>query len=105
MIRFWCDDEYEHRREARRDFEYRGRYGYDRDRYGDRWDDCNRAYTEEFDRLRRDDDLRREEREDEQRREERAHARRQQEALDYEARQAAYYAEEQMPEPVDEGDA
>ena len=68
MSGHWCDDESDHRKQARDDFHWRGYYGYDRERYRDQWDDCNRIYTEEFDRLRRERD---EEREAEERREER----------------------------------
>lgn len=70
MSRLFCNDDYEHRRQAERDFNRGGRYGYDRERYGDRWDACNETYTKEFDRLRREED-RRQERLEEEREEQR----------------------------------
>lgn len=72
----FCNDEGDHKRQAERDFDRGGRYGYDRDRYGDNWDSCNEVYTEEFDRLRREED-RRQERLEEERIEERRQERQQ----------------------------
>lgn len=56
----FCDpgDGDELKREAQRDF----RHGHpDREKYRDHMDDCNVAYTQEYDRLRREDEDRREE--------------------------------------------
>lgn len=62
----WCDNPREHERQAERDFERGGRYGYDRDRYAYRYEDeCNRVYMEKFEDLRREEERREEERQDE----------------------------------------
>lgn len=101
MNRGFCFDDDEHRREAQRDFSRSGRYGYDREQYRDPWDDCHRAYTEEFDRLRRDEDRRQEERE-EREREEARYARRLAEERAMEEEE--YYAQREAreyPEPTE----
>lgn len=62
----YCNNEDEHRSDARRDFSYRGASGYDReyyDRYSD--DECKRAYTNEFDRAKREEYSRQERMEEE----------------------------------------
>jgi hypothetical protein len=103
VSRMWCDDPYEERRDARDDFERRGRYGYDRERYGDRSDACNEEYTREFDRLRREDDRRQEEQREQ---EEREHARQQRARHEeQEQEEALYYQQQQyppVPEPPDD---
>lgn len=43
----WCDDPYEERRQARDDFRRGGRYGYDRERYGDHFDAEPEPYPDE----------------------------------------------------------
>lgn len=64
---YWgCDNPDEHKQQARDDYRYRGRYGYDREMYNDPTDDCHKAYTDEFNKMRRDEDRRREEREEEE---------------------------------------
>lgn len=65
---YFCYNEEEHRSDAKRDFNYYGSSGYDReyyDRYSD--DECKRAYTEEFDRMMREEERRMEERREEER--------------------------------------
>lgn len=105
--RSWCDDDDEHRRQARDDFRRGGSYGYDREKYRDSLDACNEEYTREFDRLRREDDNRRE-RMEEERTEERAAERRAYERQQREAEEAAFlYGQQQVPEeeftdPADE---
>lgn len=71
----WCDNEDEHKWEGRDDFERRGPYGYDSEKYHDHWNDCNSAYRDGFDQARRDDERRREEREREEAEEYRQHQR------------------------------
>jgi hypothetical protein len=68
----YCDNESDHRRDARRDFD-RGRP--DREQY-DRhtFDGCKQAYTEEFDRLKREEERREEIRQEEREQERRAQA-------------------------------
>lgn len=97
--RYSCWGEDEHRREAREDYQRGGRYGYDRDRYRNDFDECDRAYTREFDRLRRDEEYRQEEREREEQ-EMRCRARAKQEAWERAQAEAAYlYEQEQYDEP------
>ena len=55
MSRFFCYDHWDHEREGRRDFEHRGPYGYDREKYRDHWDACNEAYTHGFDEAAREE--------------------------------------------------
>ena len=90
----FCNDERDHKRQAERDFNRGGSYGYDRDRYGDKWDTCNEVYTKEFDRLRHEED-RRQERLKEERAEERRCERRRQER-EREEYWAAQYEQEQQ---------
>lgn len=40
----FCNNENDHRREGRDDYERRGRY--DHEMYHDRWNDCSRHYCE-----------------------------------------------------------
>ena len=89
----WNDDE--HRREAQDDYRRGGRYSYDREQYRGPGD-CDDAYTQEFDRLRREEDRRQEERDEERRAEERA-GRAQQERVQEEG-ELAYY-QQAYPEP------
>lgn len=86
----FCWNEREHRRQAERDFE-RGRK--DRDMYERHsFDDCKRAYTEEYDRQRRAEEWRqieqRDREEQERRRMHMEEQRQRQEWLDEEYRQA-----------------
>src|SRR5688572_14756493 len=95
----WCYNEDEHKREGREDFERRGRYGYDHERYDDRRDDCARAYNDGFDEARRAEERREEYRAEEERAAHRAHER----ALDEQwAQEEQYnqYPEQQWPEPT-----
>jgi hypothetical protein len=104
--RAYCSDEDEHRDQARDDFRHGGRYGYDREKYRDSFDACNEAYTEEFDRLRRED-TRREEREEEERSEQRAAERRAHERAEYETAEAErieQYEDSRVPPPPGPGD-
>lgn len=94
MSRWFCTDDYDHKRQAQRDFERRGPYGYDRDRYRDPFDDCNRVYTKEFDRLRHEED-RRQERLEEERLEQRRIEHRRLEREREECWQAQYEQEQQ----------
>ena len=72
MSYLWCDDPYEHKRQAERDFHRGGRYGYDREKYHDRYgDECHRVYADHFDTVRREEDRREEERREEEDREQR----------------------------------
>lgn len=67
----FCNNSDEHKREGREDFERRGRYGYDREKYDDPWNDCNKAYTDGFDDARREADRREEIRQEDEARERR----------------------------------
>jgi len=61
MSYFSCENPNEHKREGEEDFNRRGSYGYDSQKYHDEQDDCNRAYTDGFDEARRADERRQEE--------------------------------------------
>lgn len=75
---YYCDNEDEHRSDARRDFNYRGSYGYDREYYEHHsFDACKVAYTEEFDKM-RDEERRQEERREEERQQEQMEMRQEQ---------------------------
>lgn len=65
----YCNFPEEHEREGRQDFERRGRYGYDYEKYNDHFNDCNESYTKGFDSARREEDRRQEDREMEERQE------------------------------------
>lgn len=67
----FCNNSDEHKREGREDFQRHGRYGYDREKYDDPWNDCNKAYTDGFDDARREADRREEQRQEEEARERR----------------------------------
>ena len=110
---YYCNNEDEHRSDARRDFNYRGAYGYDREYY-DHYssDGCKQAYTEEFDRQvqeeRRQEERRQEERREEERqmeqmqmRQERERYERQQQEDDYyqQMQEQEYYNQMQQQEP------
>ena len=60
----WFDEE-EAKRDGRRDFEQRGRYGYDNFRYDEYGNAEQRAYKESFDEARREEEYREEQREEE----------------------------------------
>lgn len=64
--RSYCDNERDHQREGEKDFDNRGRYGYDSQRYQNHVDACDEAYTKGFDSARREDDRRQEMREEEE---------------------------------------
>jgi len=86
----WCNNEYEHRRDAQRDFE-RGRVNRDcYDRHS--FDRCKEVYTKEYDRCRREEERQQEDRryreEQEQRRIDQLAAERRQQELEYEMHQA-----------------
>jgi len=105
-------DESDARRDARRDFD-RGRCDRDRyDRHPFMFDDSRRAYTEEYDAAKREEERRQERLEEEreqERREEAARERRRHEAEterrqeeeEYERQQREAY-EQQQPEPTPE---
>lgn len=72
MGRMWCDNPEDHRREARLDFERRGRADTDY-RHDEHYDACADEYMKEFRRMEREDERRREEEEEERRAEQRRH--------------------------------
>src|ERR1017187_574435 len=104
MSRYYCYDEDEHRRDARRDFDC-GRKDYD---YYDEHasDACKRAYTEEYEHAERDDRERREyleaERQHEEHEAQRRHEfieRQQQEEEEFYYRMEEDSRQEQQQEP------
>jgi hypothetical protein len=90
--RSYCDNEREHEDEGRRDFERRGRFGYDDDRYHNDGDACDQAYSRGFDEERRREDRRREEREEQEAHEQAMEQRRYEARQEEEAELDAYYA-------------
>jgi len=88
MSYFSCHNPEEHKREGGEDYERRGSWGYDSQKYRDESDDCNRAYTDGFDEARRADERRQEEHAQEEAEERRQYERqmeiRQQEEYEYE---------------------
>lgn len=92
---YYCNNDYEHRQDARRDYERSGSYGYDREYY-DHYtsDECKRAYTDEFDNAVREERYR-EERREEERQMEQAQMR-QDEARSYRNQQEEEFYYQQM---------
>lgn len=100
---YWCDNPQEHRREGGRDFERRGRYGYDSQKYSDSWDDCSKYYREGFDEARREHDRRDEQREEEEAAHRRAeHRRREQRELERQQEEEYYEQQRQQAEQYPE---
>lgn len=64
---YFCNNENDHRREGRRDYEYRGHP--DSQKYNNHWDDCSRYYREGYDEARREEERAQERREEERQRE------------------------------------
>lgn len=96
MSSFWCDNPHDHRRQAERDFERRGRP--DDEMYRERhYDECARIYAEKFDECRRNE---REEREDEERAQRRAEQQRHEEETRIQYEQEQYMYEQQQEEIV-----
>lgn len=100
-----CNYPDEHKREGREDYDRYGRYGYDREKYDDRWNDCNKAYTDGFNERREEEDRRQERYEQEQREERRqmveARERREMQQAEEDAYWDSifYQQEPQHPEP------
>lgn len=100
MSRFYCTDDYEHRREAERDARH-GQRDYEMyDRYSD--DGCKRAYVDAYDCERDRMSHEREQREAEESRQ-RSHAREEREWEEYQnEQQQQYYALQQEAEEFPE---
>ncbi len=100
----FCNNEEDHRKEGREDFERHGYY--DREKYHDHWNDCNQYYKQGYDQAERREEERREEQRQEERqqemelRQDQARRERCQAEEDYYMQMnEQQYAEQSQPEP------